>query len=178
MVVPCSRQLLPAAEPKQPSERGRVLDVDALSPSEATADQCGGSGYQVFDGKHIELPPFIVQLDSARQRAPESVKQIDANRALLVDQLQQCLAVDGSRVYVMWEERRGKRSWNRCEVLHDEVDVVLGSWFDGSPVYSKLSVDGQTARQRTFKAMSEQRRHNLRGSARIIVVQQGREHAS
>jgi hypothetical protein len=50
--------------------------------------------------------------------------------------------------------------------------------FDGSPVYPKLRVDCQTARQRTSKAMSEDPRRNLRGSARIIVVQQGREHAS
>jgi len=50
--------------------------------------------------------------------------------------------------------------------------------FDGSLAYAKLCVDCQTARQRTSKAMSEDPRHNLRGSARIIVVQQGREHAS
>jgi hypothetical protein len=47
----------------------------------------------------------------------------------------------------------------------------MGSLFDGPPVYSKLCVDCQTARQRTSKAMSEHRRQNLRGSARIIVVQ-------
>jgi hypothetical protein len=88
VVVPCSRQLLRPAEPEQASERRRMLDVDALSPSQATADQCCGSGYQVFDGKHIELACFIVQLDSARQRAPERAKQVDANRARLVDQLQ------------------------------------------------------------------------------------------
>ena len=50
--------------------------------------------------------------------------------------------------------------------------------FDGSPVYSELCVDCQTARHRTLKAMGEDALHNLRGPARIIVVQQGREHAS
>jgi hypothetical protein len=155
-----------------------MLDVNALSPSQATTDQCGGSGYQVFDGEHIELACFIVQCDSPRQRAPERVKQVDANRTRLVDQLQQRPAVDGIRVNVVLEKRGCKRSWNRREVLHDEIDVVQDSLFDGSPVYSKLCVDCQIARQRTSKAMSEHRRHNLRGSARIIVVQQGREHAS
>jgi hypothetical protein len=41
----------------------------------------------------------------------------------------------------------------------------------------KLCVDCQTAGQRTSKIMTEDRRHNLPGSPRIIVVQQGREHA-
>jgi hypothetical protein len=155
-----------------------MLDIDALSPSQATADQCGGSGYQVFDGDHIELACLIVQLDSPRQRAPERVKQVDAKGARLVDQLQQRPAGDSIRVNVVLEKRLGKRSWNRREVLHNEVDVVHGSWFDGSPVYSKLCVDGQTACQRTSKAMSEHCRHNFNGFVRIIMMQQRREHTS
>jgi hypothetical protein len=105
------------------------------------------------------------------------VKQVDANRARFVDELHQRPAVDGIRVNVVLEKRRGQRSWNRREVLHDEIDIVQDALFDGSPVYAKLYVDCQPARQRTSKTMSEDRRHNLRGSARIIVVQQGREHA-
>ena len=78
----------------------------------------------------------------------------------------------------MLEKRRGKRSWNRREVFHNEIDIVQDALFDGSPVYSELCVDCQTARHRTLKAMGEDALHNLRGPARIIVVQQVREHAS
>jgi hypothetical protein len=81
-------------------------------------------------------------------------------------------------VNVVLEKRRGKRSWDRREVRHNEINIVQDALFDGSPVYAKLCVDCKAARQRTSKAMSEDPRHNLRGSARIIVVQQGREHAS
>jgi hypothetical protein len=81
-------------------------------------------------------------------------------------------------VNVELEKRRGKRPWDRREGLHNEIDIVQDALFDGSPVYPKLRVDCQTARQRTSKAMSEDPRRNLGGSARIIVVQQGREHAS
>jgi hypothetical protein len=56
------------------------------------------------------------------------------------------------------------------------LDVIQN--LDGSPVYAKLCLDCQTARQRAAKAMSEDRRQNLPGWARIIVVQQSREHAS
>ena len=79
---------------------------------------------------------------------------------------------------VVLEKRRGKRSWDRREVLHNKIDIVQDALFDRPPVYAKLCVDCQTARQRTSKAMSENRRHNLPGSARIIVVQQTRERAS
>ena len=79
---------------------------------------------------------------------------------------------------VVLEKRRGKRSWDRREIRYNEIDIVQAALFDGSPVYAKLCLDCQTARQRTSKAMSEDRRHNLAGSARIIVVQQSREHAS
>lgn len=79
---------------------------------------------------------------------------------------------------VVLEKRRGKRFWDRREVPHHEIDIVQDALFDGSPVYSKLCVDCQTARQRTSKAMCEDLRHDLGDSARIIVVQQGREHAS
>ena len=76
------------------------------------------------------------------------------------------------------EKRRGERSWDGREVLHNQIDIVQAALSDGSPVYPKLCVDGETARQRTSKTMSDDPRHDFRGSARIIVVQQGREHAS
>jgi len=81
-------------------------------------------------------------------------------------------------VNVVLEKRTGKRSWNRREALDDEIDIIQVPWLDQSPMYSKLRVDCQTARQRTSKAVSEDRRHNLRGSTHINFVQQGREHAS
>jgi hypothetical protein len=85
MVVPCDRQLLRPAEPEQAGERRHMLDVNALSPLQATGDQRGGSGYHIFDGEYFELACVVVQRDRARQRAPERVKQVDANRARFVD---------------------------------------------------------------------------------------------
>ena len=81
-------------------------------------------------------------------------------------------------MHVVLEKRRGKRFWDRREVLHNEIDVVQDALFDGSPVYAKVCVDCQTARQRTSKAVSQHRGNNLRGSTRVIVVQQGCEHVS
>jgi hypothetical protein len=78
----------------------------------------------------------------------------------------------------MLEKRRGKRSWDGREVLHNQIDIVQAALSDGPPVYPKLCVDCETARQRTLKTMSDDPRHNFRGSARIILVQQGCEHAS
>ena len=78
-------------------------------------------------------------------------------------------------VNVMLKKRRGKRSGITSP--QHEIDIVQDALFDGPPVYAKLCVDCQTARQRTSKAMSEDSCHNLPGSARIIVVQQSREHA-
>ena len=77
--------LIRPAEPQQAGEGRRMLDINALSSSQATADECSGSRHQVFDGEHIDLACFIVQRDSARQRAPKRVKQVEANRARFVD---------------------------------------------------------------------------------------------
>jgi hypothetical protein len=81
-------------------------------------------------------------------------------------------------VNVVLQKRPGKRSGNRREAFDDEIDVVQVAWLDRSSVCSKLCVNGQAARQRTWKAVSENRGYNLRGPTRIMQVQQSPEHAS
>ena len=155
-----------------------MLEVNALCPSQAAADECGGSGYQVFDGEHVERARFSVQRGSPRQRAPQRAKQVDADRTRFVDQLQQGPAVDGIGVNVVLEKRPSERFWDRREVLDDEIDVVQVPWLDWPPMCAKLRVDCQTTRQRASKAMSEDCCNNLRDSTGIILMQKGREHGS
>ena len=122
-----------------------MLAVNALAPSQGAADECGGSGDQVFDRDQVERARFSVQRGSPRQRAPERAKQVDADRARFVDQLQQRPAVDGPLVDVVLEKRPSERSRDRGEVLDDEIDVVQVPWLDLPLMCAKLRVDRQTA---------------------------------
>jgi hypothetical protein len=81
-------------------------------------------------------------------------------------------------VNVVLEKRPSERSWDRREVLDDEIDVVQVPWLDWSPMGAKLRVDCQTASRRASKAMSEDCCDNVRSSTGIILVQKGREHGS
>jgi hypothetical protein len=62
--------------------------------------------------------------------------------------------------------------------MHDQVDVVQVPPFDRTTVGAELSIDRKPARQSASKAMGQDRSNGFRRSARIVFVQQGREHAS
>lgn len=62
--------------------------------------------------------------------------------------------------------------------MHDQVDVVQALSLDGTPVGAELSSDRQTARQSASKVMGQDCSNSFGRSARIVLVQQGRKHAS
>src|SRR4051812_3836551 len=104
MVVPCGCELRRPAESTQPAERRRMLHIDCPALSQAAADVCCRSGYQIFDRDYGELARVAIQRRSARQRASELEKQVDTNGAWLIDQLQQHPSVGGIRVNVVLEK--------------------------------------------------------------------------
>ena len=77
-------------------------------------------------------------------------------------------------------QKKGRRDrfGNRAESMYDEVDVVQAPSFDRTTVRTELSSDRQPARQSASKAMGQDCSHGFSRSARIVLVQQGREHAS
>ena len=54
-----------------------------------TADECGGSGDQVFDREHINLARLAVQAVRPREGCAEGREQVHADAMLFIDQLQQ-----------------------------------------------------------------------------------------
>ena len=66
----------------------------------------------------------------------------------------------------------------RREHIYDQVDVVHVPAFDRTTVGAEVSSDRQPARQGASKAMGQNCSHRFRRSARIVLVQQGREHAA
>ena len=101
-----------------------MLDVNILTQSQSAAHKCRCSGDQVFEGEYVKLFGFVVQRRRARESVRERAKEVHPNCVLLVNQLQQGLAVSGIRVDVMQGKGRRERLRNRLEYMHDQVDVV------------------------------------------------------
>jgi hypothetical protein len=177
MVTPCHRQLLLSAESEQTGERRGVLGVDCLAPPKGAAHERRRPGHQVFDGQYAERTGLVVQCRRARERFPERPKEVHSNRGRFVNQLQQGLAFSRIRVDMVQEKGRRDRLGNRSEPVYDQIDVVQVLPFDRTTMRAELRSDRQPARQRASKAMGQDCSHRSSRSTRIVLVQQGREHA-
>ena len=161
MVVPYGCELPRLAETAQATERRRILGIDSSAPSQATADEGRGSGFQIFDGKDGGSPVSsftVVARDSVRPTSRNRSMRI-ARRTSSID----CSSVlpSGLRigVNVVLEKRAGKRFRDRRESLNNQIDVVQLPSRDWPPTYSKLCGDGQAARRSAPKT-------SRRGSSR------------
>jgi hypothetical protein len=126
----------------------------------------------------VERTGLVVQRRRARESIPERPKEVHSNCGRFVNQLQEGLAFNRIRVDMVQEKGPRDRLGNRPESIYDQVDVVQVPPFDRTTVGAELSSDRQPARQRASKAMGQDCSHSFSRSARVVLVQQGREHAS
>jgi hypothetical protein len=126
----------------------------------------------------VERTGLVVQRRRARASIPERPKQVHSNCGRFVNQLQEGFPFNRIRVDMVQEKGRRDRLGDRPESIYDQVDVVQVRPFDRTIVGAELSSDRQAAGQSASKAMGQDCSHSFSGSARVVVKQQGREHAS
>ena len=136
VVSPRVRELRRFAQPAEARERARVLHVDLATLSQTAADVRGASRNEVLNGEYEQPSGLFVQHVGSGQRRSEGPEQIDPKGALLVDQLEQCLAFGRVWMNVVNQEPIGKRCGYRVETINDEVQVVEGPSIDRTTVHA------------------------------------------
>src|SRR5580700_2790881 len=106
------------------------------------------SRYQVFQGNHLQGTEWKIHADGPLHGLATATENIDAQRGVLIDQLQQGFAWGRDRMDVPEQEILRQRAGNAIERTGDEIQVVQGTL--GAVKSKDLAVElvGQSAGER------------------------------
>ena len=134
VISPRVREPRRFAQPDEAREGARVLHVDRPTLSQTATDVRGASRHEVLNGEYEQPSGLFVHHVGSCQRRSEGPEKVDTKSALLVDQLEQCLAFGRVWMNVVHQEPIGKRCRDRVETGNDEVQVVQGTLIDRATV--------------------------------------------
>jgi hypothetical protein len=120
---------------------------------------------------------LLVEHACPRERGSERFEQINADGALLIDELKQRLAFWSVWMNVIEQESIGERSGDCAKAIDDQIHIVHGASAKGATMGAQLHGHGDTASQgEGAKATRQQLLNDVSGSPGVVGCQDCREH--